>query len=85
MVWHIEGWDSTKLIFERDVPGNMYEPEIERILQRLVARHLTPDEIVDASLRKNARNWSPLLERIGRGTPIHFGQNPYYIATWKDT
>ena len=84
MVWHIEGRDSTKLIFERDVPGNMSEGEIETILQRLVARHLPPDEIVDASLRKGVRDKSPLLERIGRGAPIHFGENPYYTAAWKN-
>jgi hypothetical protein len=84
MVWHIEGWDSTKLIFERDVPGNMSEGEIETILQRLVARHLTPDEIVDASLRKNAHNRSSLLDRIGQGRPIHFGENPYYVANRND-
>ena len=84
MVWHIEGRDSFKLIFERDVPGNMSEAEIEKILQRLVARHLSPDEIVDPCLRKNAPNRSPLLERIGRGAPIHYGQNPYYTATLKD-
>ena len=83
MVWHIEGWDSTDLLFERDIPGNMSEGEVERLLQRLVCRDLTPNEVIDASLRKNSKNRSSLLDRIGSGNPIHIGSNPYYIATWK--
>ena len=79
-VWHIEGRSGSTVIFERDLPGNMSEREIEATLQRLVARHLSADEVVSASLRKNARDYSRLLERVGRGTPICYGENPHYIA-----
>ena len=80
-VWHIEGFDGGALIFESDMPGNMSLSEIETTLQRLVARHLSPDEIVSASLRKHAPGHSPLLERVGKGAPVCYGENPYYIAS----
>ena len=84
MAWRIEGYDSIELIFERDVPGNLSESEVLAMLQRLAARHLSPDEIVSASLRRGAKNRSELLDPIGRKDSLHVGQNPYYIATWRD-
>ncbi len=83
-VWHIEGFDGGTLIFESDMPGNMSSSEIETTLQRLVAGHLSAEEIVSASLRKSARGYSPLLERVGAGAPVCYGENPFYIATSRD-
>ena len=83
-VWHIEGFNGSTVIFESDMPGNMSQSEIETTLQRLVARHLSADEIVDASLRRRARGYLPLLKRVGRGAPLCYGENPYYTATPKD-
>ncbi len=83
-VWHIEGFEGGTVIFESDMPGIMSLSEIETTLQRLVARNLSPDEIVSASLRKSARGHSPLLERVGKGAPVCYGENPYYIATSRD-
>jgi hypothetical protein len=83
-IWHIEGYDGGALTFECSMPGNMSNREIEIVLQRLAARHLSENEVVSASLRRNAKNRSPLLDRIGNGFPIMYGENPYYIATPKD-
>jgi len=83
-VWHIEGFDGDTVIFVSDMPGNMSQQEIETTLQRLAASHLSADEIVRASLRKNAGDYSALLERVGKDAPICFGENPFYTATFKD-
>lgn len=83
-VWHVEGRNGSTVMFECDMPGNMSEREIEVTLQRLVARHLSEVEVVSASLRKNARGYSTLLERVGRGLPICYGEDPHYIAARKD-
>ena len=83
-VWQIRGWDGTDAIFECEMPGQMSEPEISVTLQRLVSRHLSEREVVSASLRKNASGYVPLLERVGRGPPIAYGENPYYTADFKD-
>lgn len=75
-VWRIEGSNG----FQAQMPGNISESEMEAVLQRLVGQHLDGDEIIAASLRSNHRGYSPLLERIGSGSPIHFGQDPFYTA-----
>lgn len=83
-IWRIEGRVGSECIFESTMPGNMSEKEIETTLQRLVARHLSAEEIVSASLRRNNQWRSSLLDRTGRGAPICYGNNPYYIAAYKD-
>src|SRR5258707_373918 len=53
--WEIEGYESTRLIFSKNVPlGFLSEREMIALLQRLVSRHLEPNEVVAASLRSNA-------------------------------
>jgi hypothetical protein len=42
--------------------GSLSEGEMTSLLQRLAAQHLTSDEIVNASLRRNAKSYAPLLE-----------------------
>jgi hypothetical protein len=84
-VWEIEGWDSTTLIFSRTIPfGMLSEAGMIALLQRLLARHLTPGEIIDASLRRNAKGYLPLLKGRKHATLEQFtvwvGQNPYYTA-----
>ncbi len=78
--WRIEGWGSTEKIFEATAPANLGDREVVAMLQRLVARHLTPREIVCGSLRRNHRGYAPHLERIGSGAPISVGSDPHYIA-----
>ena len=75
-VWRIEGSDG----FIADLSGSLYPSEVARVLQHLTCRQLSRDEIVNASRRKRSIGYSPLLERIGSGNPMHFGQDPFYTA-----
>lgn len=62
------------------LPRHMNEQEVERALQRLACMHLSPDEILAASLRKGAKGRVTLLDRVGHGRPICVGENPFYTA-----
>ena len=88
-VWWIRGYDSMNIIFERSLPlGLLTEKELVRLLQRLVSRHLDEDEVVAASLRRNAKGYAHLLEaHVDRRTPqttIMVGENPHYVGTIRD-
>ena len=61
-IWKITGYDGSTEIFSEEVSGALTDGEIVRILQRLVARHLTEREVVAASLRKNMAGYASLLE-----------------------
>lgn len=61
--WKITGYNGAKVLFEQLVPvSNFSESEMETLLQRLTARHLTEQEVVGASLRKNATGYRPDFE-----------------------
>ena len=80
--WIIRGYDGLEKVYERRLPlGNLSEKEITSMLKRLAAQHLSEDEIVSASLRKNAKGYMALLE-VSRGLNPEFsiGRNPHYIA-----
>ena len=75
--WEIRG----PVEFITTMPGSMHPSEIVRVLQRLAARHLSQEEVVAASLRKNFRGYAPHLEQIGRGLPLHVeGGGSVYVA-----
>jgi len=83
--WEIEGFDSAQVIFSAQVPqGALSEKAAIELLQRLAARHLTPSEIVGASLRRNERGYLSLLEpRISADVEryvVSVGENPHYTA-----
>jgi hypothetical protein len=80
MAWRITELDSNEPKAEYELPDYMTENEIEAILQRLVCRNLSADEILSASRRKNDPRRSTLLDRIGSGRPIQYGDNPFYTA-----
>ena len=87
-VWKIVGYDGTKKFFERVLPlGSLSEGEMTTLLQRLAAQHLTSDEIVNASLRRNAKSYAPLLEpqQEARPPPSRFsitvGLSTNYVAS----
>jgi len=85
--WKIEGYDSTKKIFEETLALSVTsEDQITALLQRLVCTHLTAAEIVAASIRRNSIGYAPFLEpRIDNRLPGRFmiavGDNPHYIAS----
>jgi hypothetical protein len=90
LFWKIVGYHSTKKMFETTLPaGALSEPEMIVLLQRLAATHLTPDEIVSASLRKSSRRYAALLEpQVDSRPPGRFsvtvGLNPHYVASiWR--
>lgn len=79
--WKIRGSDGQTITFEGDMPGYMWPNEIIKALQRLASRHLGDQEIVAASLRRNHPSYSPHLESIGHGKPLHVeGGGHFYTA-----
>ena len=83
-VWRIKGWNDTELIFDQPMPGRLSEKAIAAILQRLACRHLSGEEIIDASRRPRDPGYRPLLERVGSGAPMTYGDNPFYTADFVD-
>jgi hypothetical protein len=86
--WDIKGWDGPTEIFNCKIPGSMTDNEVGAILQRLVARHLEPHEVVAASLRKNFRGYAPLLachfdRGAEKGNMVMVGSNPCFVALRK--
>ncbi len=80
MPWLITKWMGNAAIKRWEMSGQWSETEIELILQRLVCSGLNADEIISASLKKRDANRTKLLDRIGHGIPIQYGENPYYTA-----
>ena len=80
MPWLITKWVGNAAIKRWEMSGQWSEAEIEVLLQRLVCSGLTADEIISASLKKRDARRTKLLDRIGRGNPIHYGENPHYTA-----
>ncbi len=88
-VWKIRGYAGLELIFEQSIAaGSLSEQEITALLQRLASRHLSDNEVVSASLRKNARGYAPHLEVLPntRGTPglMTTSTDYNYTATIED-
>ena len=82
-VWRIEGFDGTDLIFEFDVPSYLLsDKQVEELLRRLVSRHLSKDEVVEASLNRKAKRTALLDVRRSAQPPlvISCGENPHYVA-----
>lgn len=78
--WKITEWSGTEKRGEWSVPGALSDSEIESLLTRLVSRNLSIEEVISASLRRNFRQRTSHLDRVGRGEPISFGYNPQYTA-----
>ena len=85
--WRIEGIDGTTTFYEAVLPGNLNDDEITTIIQRLASKHLSEDEIIGASLRKNRR--TALLEPLrSRGSPnsrhtISIDHGIGYVASYR--
>lgn len=78
--WTIEGFQSDKATgFSRKETAT--EREITLLLQRLAARHLTDDEITDATLRSST--YFEINREKHPGKPMQFsttGTDHYYVA-----
>lgn len=83
--WVIKKYDGlSEAAIIGQLPGNIKEKEVHSILQRLVCRDLEESEVISASLRRNSIGRRALLDRVGNGTPITYGENPFYTAEFRD-
>jgi hypothetical protein len=73
--WCITKWDGEHEIAQWVIPGRFGEAQICTLLERLLAKTLSEQEIVQASLGE-----STLLSRVGTGLPISYGTNPHFTA-----
>ena len=85
-IWKITGYDGDRLLYEQKIPlGTMSEPKMTTLLQRLAARHLDFDEVIDSSLRKSAEgrpNHFEVREISGRKRGLEtLGTGHHYTAT----
>lgn len=85
--WIIAGHDGLDEIFSQSV-GDLSEPEVATLLQRLASRHLTENEIISSSLRKGWKGYAPLLEiERSRGKPFALmttGTDFHYTARYRN-
>lgn len=90
--WRINGYEGLTVVFQRKIPtGQFSDKEVVTLLQRLAARHLTDNEIVLSSLRRNSSDYVCHLEiqkntdRRRRPVLRTVGSDYHYIATIVDT
>jgi hypothetical protein len=81
--------DSATVIFDQVLPLNvMSEHQINTLLQRLAATHLTASEIVAASLKRRSRGRSDQLDLVQMSRDrygVMTTGNPYYMAFTEPT
>ena len=83
--WIVQGWKSTQKVYETELPlKSVSETEMAVILQRLCCRHLSEDEIVNASVRRASPRYDPRLEVERENTKARFSMSvschPYWYA-----
>lgn len=84
-LWLIQGFDGLTRFFRAEVPvGLLTEDAAGTLLQRLASRHLTPNEVLAASLRRRTKGYSPLLEVVREPRErviLSVGSSPHFVAT----
>ena len=83
--WVIEGFDSIKPLERFVLPKSSWvEPRIIDLLKRLVSKHLSVDDVVNASRAPRDQFYNPVLKETrstsGKRLTISVGANPHYIA-----
>ena len=78
--WKIEEYNSDQLRGTYWAPGNLSEAEVSSTLKQLAARHLQPDEIIGANLRKRSVGRTQLLHVRNSSGVLQIGQNPFLVA-----
>lgn len=79
-VWTIRSFDGTQCLWEIELPGYLYTIEIEQLLKRLAARHLSETEVALSSLRRSNARRVPLLDLVGSNREIQTNGTPFYVA-----
>ena len=79
--WLVRGYRSLEKIYEVELPlGCLSEREMVGLLQRLCCKHLSADEIVAATMRKNSNKYAehlePNKEAKANNFSISVGLNP---------
>lgn len=87
--WLIRGYDGAALQKRWSISfGMMSEKQIIVLLERLACKHLSPDEIMSASMRKGSPGYSALLEARKETTRgrriIGVGESLHYVAELLD-
>jgi hypothetical protein len=83
--WVVKGFDGTTQKTTHVFPASSWpEPWIVSLLQRLVCRHLSESDVVDASRTPRDQFYSSVLKEKrhkGKRAIIEVGENPYYVAS----
>lgn len=80
MRWKIEEYNSDELLGAYFLPGRIRPAAVAEVLRQLAARHLCPEEIVSAHLRKGTRGRSTLLDVKTSNGILQIGENPFLVA-----
>lgn len=80
MHWKVEEYDGHRLIGSHFVQGNLSTKELTRILRQLAARHLNPEEVISANLRRKMLGKTNLLEVRNENGVLQVGENPFLTA-----
>src|ERR1700737_3089841 len=65
LIWRITGYLGDKSIYERAVrKGALSQKAMIALLQRLASRHLSEDEVVSSSLKKDDRDYCSALKFV---------------------
>jgi hypothetical protein len=84
--WVIEGFDGPTCFFQQTLSeAFLPDARIIALLQRLLSRHLTVEDIIDGSTTLRDPFHNPIFETPSEnrewGVSIAVGKNPYYVAT----
>lgn len=87
--WKIVGVDNLQPFFEQLVPiRQISDKGVVDLLKRLASRHLTPEEVIDCSRRKDAVGHRDLLRVVNETKPgkvlLYTTLDPHYLATVVD-
>lgn len=85
--WTIVGYDAGLKSFEQTISvDSISESEVKTLLQRLVARGMTEDEVVTASIGSERKSLLELQEIDGEDFGFTTDQTGlrYYVATLSD-
>ena len=82
-VWEIRGYDGEKEVLSYEVPGDVSEQEVRKILKRLTSHDLTLEEIVDHSIRHD-RGFLRVSQDVKKGH-LRTEGNPHYVARLRES
>ena len=87
-IWEIQGWNSTKLLFQCTIGvGQITQTKMEELIRTLTAKIvLNESEILSSYAKKGTKAYFDHLEvqyLEGKAFQMSCGTNPYVIATVK--